>query len=51
MAEEKTVMAAASHMPKTMWSHAVLDALDKGNYLATTKKGKIQESPNTNTAQ
>lgn len=41
-------MEAAKRMPKTMWSHAVLDASDKGNYLTTAQMGKLQASPNMN---
>lgn len=51
MAAARTAMAAATHMPKTIWSHAVLDAADKGNYLATAKIGKLQANPNTKIAR
>lgn len=44
MAAARTAMAAAPHMPKSIWSHAVLDAADKGNYLATAKECGIQPS-------
>lgn len=50
MAAARTAMAAASHMPKNMWSYAVLYAADKGNYLATAKRGKLQAIPNANTS-
>lgn len=45
MASARTAMEAEPHMPKLFWSHAVLDAADKGNYLAIAKQGKIQPSP------
>lgn len=45
MASARTAMAAAPHMSKTFWSHAVLDVANKGNYLTTAEEGRIQPSP------
>ena len=45
MASARTAMAAAPHMPKSFWFHAVLDASDKSNYLATEKEGQLQKCP------
>ena len=33
------------------WSHAVLDAADRGNYLATAKEGILQSSPHSKIKQ
>ena len=51
MAAARTAMTAAPHMPKKFWSHAVLDAAEKGNYLSTTKNGQMQASPHTRIQQ
>lgn len=45
LATARTVMAAALHMPKKTWSYAVLDAVDKGNYLAKAKIIKYEKAP------
>lgn len=47
MAAARASMAAAPHMPNNMWSFAVLDAAAKQNYLATSKSGKLEDSPNS----
>lgn len=42
-----TEMTASPHIPKHLWSFAVLDAADKVNYLAEAKEEKPQKIPNT----
>lgn len=44
MASARTPMAAAPHMPKACWFFAVLDAADKGKYLAAARNGRLQAS-------
>lgn len=41
----RTAMAVAPHMPKRFWTHAVLDAAEKGNHKATAKNSKLTLSP------
>lgn len=48
IAETRTALSAASHMPKSLWLHETFDAADKRNYLARTKDGIMQPSPNKN---
>lgn len=45
MAAARTAMDASSRMPKRFWSHTVLDAADKWNYMATAKEGKLKPRP------
>lgn len=45
MSAAHTAMAAVPSMPKTFWSHALLDTAEKGNYMATVKNGKLALSP------
>lgn len=45
MAVSRTAIASAPHMPKKLWSFAVLDAANKGNFTAITKFGALQNIP------
>eukprot|EP00173_Palmaria_palmata_P001789 Plantae.Rhodophyta-Palmaria_palmata.ctg20410.p1 GENE.Plantae.Rhodophyta-Palmaria_palmata.ctg20410~~Plantae.Rhodophyta-Palmaria_palmata.ctg20410.p1 ORF type:complete len:203 (-),score=7.17 Plantae.Rhodophyta-Palmaria_palmata.ctg20410:21-629(-) len=49
MAVARTAIAAAPHIPKDLWSFAVLAAADKGNYMAKSKNTVIKQSPNSYT--
>lgn len=46
MAATRSSMTAAPHMPQDMWSFAVLEAADRGNYSAKTKDNELHSSPN-----
>lgn len=48
MDSTRTAEAAESHLPKSLWWFATLDAAEESNYVSTSKRRQPQMSPNKN---